>query len=249
MKRKFVAACGIMMAVFGVSAELVLHYDFQGADDAARLAGKGSDKTAAKIVVKNKCAVEFVNDQPFAGKSAVVFKNVPGQKMQGSALVIPGTAGKLAATEAGQKLTIALWVKADKPDAEGGLIGCGNGGHSSGWMFGTSNKNGGIAMTGCGTFGTRFSKDDSLKPGVWTHVALTWDVGAPEGIRFYMDGERVESSLNFISAKPCGKDAAEFVIGAKTPGQWQAFGGAVSDVRVYDEILSADAILALAARP
>jgi hypothetical protein len=89
----------------------------------------------------------------------------------------------------------------------------------------------------------------SLEGKAWTHAAVTFDNGS---LRLYINGiERALASAKFTTVSS-RKDAAG--IGARDSqdafgkrGTGDYFGGLIDDVRIYDNVLSADEIRELAA--
>ena len=89
------------------------------------------------------------------------------------------------------------------------------------------------------------SPDFTLVPGVWQHVAGTWDGG---NMRLYHDGELV-ASANLGSHTPVVSDNP-LTIGMEILfGGWEFFGGKVDEVKVYNGALSPAQIAADFAMP
>lgn len=174
---------------------------------------------------------------------AAVFKNATGQHRRGGVLRIPGTAGKLDCSKAGDAITVSLWVKPEKFGDNMGLVACADPGNKGGWMLNIAHK-GELRITACGSFGHRQTKTP-LEIGKWQHVAFTWDVGNKEGIHFYLNGKPAPISLGYIGTAPCAKGTVDWVIGANTGGNNQPFAGAIKNLRVFDEVLTPEAIAKL----
>ncbi len=113
-------------------------------------------------------------------------------------------------------------------------------------MHGVLRSNGAFAV-GLNTGGAddQTQSQGTLIPGVWTHIAWTYDAVAAEA-RFYINGalDVVRSVDNPIA----------MTLGPCTLGAWNAFGGdsyqrwldgGLDDVRIYNETLSAGDIQAL----
>jgi hypothetical protein len=105
-----------------------------------------------------------------------------------------------------------------------------NGSHAAG-PFGA----GAVLATDGGVFSVY--ADTVHEPGVWHHMAMTYDGTA---LALYMDGALVRSTP---ASGAIAASAAPFRIGANGDGRG-TFAGSVDEVRVYDRGLSADEVLA-----
>ena len=154
----------------------------------------------------------------------------------------------------GQNLTVALWIKAEATETNGGWLlsnPWNGGGYYNYYLY--------YAASGQITFfigaATSYSIASSvtIPAGSWHHVAATVD--ASKAVTLYIDGTSRASGTHAISSwTPGGGDAdIALAIGTLYPygtGGWSqptfSFQGTLDDVRVYNRALGADDILALA---
>ncbi len=76
--------------------------------------------------------------------------------------------------------------------------------------------------------------------GMWHHIAATWDSGSRD-VRLFLDGAEICSGFNAVSLG----GAHKLSVGKNTLGA-DGFVGGIDDVRIYNRILSASEITALA---
>jgi hypothetical protein len=80
----------------------------------------------------------------------------------------------------------------------------------------------------------------SLEPGRWHHVLVTYDGSrVAAGIKVYIDGQPERLKVNLDDLNQSFKTAEPLRIGAGG-GPQQRFRGAIADVRIFNEALSAD---------
>ena len=93
------------------------------------------------------------------------------------------------------------------------------------------------------------SFDLGLIPTVddWVHIALTFDSGSSKAVGFYRNGVLSRSAISITDTNEGVNAASEpFAVGAQQDTTvWQdGFYGAISDVRVWDDVRTEDEILA-----
>ena len=76
--------------------------------------------------------------------------------------------------------------------------------------------------------------------GMWHHIAATWNSGSGD-VRLFLDGAEICAGVNAISLS----GAHKLSVGKNTLGA-DGFAGGIDDVRIYNRILSASEITALA---
>jgi hypothetical protein len=81
-----------------------------------------------------------------------------------------------------------------------------------------------------------------LKPGQWTHLAVTW---TPDARSLYVDGKLAAQVTGAL--KPVELDDTPMLLGCHPPTHRWLFTGALADVRVYDSALSPGDVGALMA--
>jgi chitodextrinase len=82
----------------------------------------------------------------------------------------------------------------------------------------------------------------ALTPGVFQHVAVTWDPSTAE-VKFYKDGQLAQSVINPAS-QGAPLDADDLTIGAWF-GRGSYYNGLIDDLRIYTRALSAQEVLGL----
>ncbi len=80
----------------------------------------------------------------------------------------------------------------------------------------------------------------ALFPGLWMHVASTWDGTT---IRHYVNGVLLSQTADFPG--PLHVADGALIIGANVPYNTTAFQGALDEVRLYDHALTAEEVSAL----
>jgi fibronectin type 3 domain-containing protein len=148
-------------------------------------------------------------------------------------------------------MTVSAWIK---PISAGGggrgrIIDKDSAGGPGGWFF-CMFTNSTVQFTGdefATTAAYRVSAG-SIALNTWQHVVATWD-GSTSGanVHLYINGVLADSSTtqNGVGAAT-GDVGTTFAIGNRTSDVARGFDGAIDDVRVYNRILSAAEIQALA---
>ena len=139
-------------------------------------------------------------------------------------------------------LTVALWAKWDGPsDQWQGLIGKRDAwtAEDTMWHLEVNRDAGTIGFARWDVYPG--SGEARLPVGTWAHVAVTFDGTTA---RFYLNGtETGNGSFSFGPKKDAGVH-----FGSDDPNGGNAFNGALDDVRLYDTVLSADEVKALAGK-
>lgn len=234
---------GIALATASQAA-LLYHFNFSGGDDATRLTSAGQIKETAQVQVIDGQKIEFVQDAPVKDKISCKFTDSP-QTTRAAMLVLPGSANLLPCAKTGDKLTIAMWVKWNGTEREAsGLVSKSNSPQTSGWMFRITQK-GELSFASCGGYGSR-SSVTTIEKDKWTHVAVTWDVGNSSGVVMYVNGKNAGINLDYVGETGSKINTETIRIGTQTPDFYLPLNGSVYDVRLYDEVLSPEAIQQLA---
>ena len=80
----------------------------------------------------------------------------------------------------------------------------------------------------------------------WNHIAVTTDFGAGE-LKYYLDGNLVQTlSVTETGIQDTG---GSFLIGNYIPNSSESYRGLMDDLRIYDHVLSANEVKALAVVP
>jgi hypothetical protein len=168
---------------------------------------------------------------------------LPGQT--GNGLYLPDPAAFFGATA--QRGTIALWVKPDfDPSTDAGQRVLVDLMARSGNTMIDGNEV--VIHTDGNQLVARASTQDTMKvpsplrPGQWTHVALTWDCRV--GSRLYVNGEQVAEHVGGFDPVPLDADWPGRV-GCHTPSGGYPFAGAVDEVRLFNYPLSGGEVKSL----
>jgi hypothetical protein len=185
----------------------------------------------------------------FGGNASLPAKYVAGPAGFGQGLLFNGTGGHqnvecgtFNPSAATGTLTVALWAKWNGPsDQWQGLIGKRDGWDVAQmmWHVEVNHDAGTIGFASYGVYPD--SGGAKLPIGTWAHVAVTFD-GATA--TFYLNGTQTGSGAFTFSQK---KDAAVH-FGSDDPNGGNAFNGALDEIRLYDTVLSAAEIKALAGK-
>ncbi len=139
-------------------------------------------------------------------------------------------------------LTIVAWIKADdfdKPDARIVSKTTGHRNQNHYWMLSTVQSGGiklGFRLKTNGFTSALVADSGDLQPGVWTHVAATWDGSM---MRLFKDGDVVGS--RFKGGTISMNDTVPVAIGNQPFGVFggdKPFDGLIDDLRIYNFALS-----------
>ncbi len=146
-------------------------------------------------------------------------------------------AGDVAGFEYRDPFTVTAWVKPEE-SASGGVVSrMSDDVYSDGWALHV--ENGRVQ----GLFVKRWLDDslrveavDPLEPGVWQHVALTYDGSrSAAGVRLFVDGE--ERKLRVLLDALNQSFASDEPLRIGSTGTKRRFEGAIADVRVFERVL------------
>ncbi|MDP1706904.1 MAG: LamG domain-containing protein [bacterium] len=102
-----------------------------------------------------------------------------------------------------------------------------------------------IQLSSDGEVTQGWSTNGSIILGKWYHVVVTRAVGATAPSNFYINGLSNQYTENQASATAGAVAGTTNVIIGNNTGQTATFDGRISDVRVYNRVLSAAEILAI----
>jgi outer membrane protein assembly factor BamB len=221
-----------------------------------------SPQPAGKVVDENLLGHWMFQRANIRGKSvANLAGGKPGRTVQGPLLKTAGTLESLELDGSGQSVLIAdnhrdaklprrtmsaeAWVRVDEPTEWGGIVGAiqDNGDFERGWLLGYRKSQFSFAVSGFEgndrltymTAGSDFSHRR------WHHVAATYDGSV---MSLFVNGELVNSSkqqTGDIQYPP----QAFYEIGAyHDKDEYHRLRGAIHEVRVYDNVLTAEEIAA-----
>lgn len=181
----------------------------------------GKQGSAVQAVCEGNCDIREGRN----GKKALHLDGKSGR------IVVKGLASD------SKKRTISLWVNAENVGGRRGIVG-GFAGDAFFW-------NGSLAAEGGDKSGRSTSRtgDNTFEAGKWYHLAITIDSG--KAIALYVNGTETKVSpfpqtLEGGTELVLGWNGWGGVQNDASPG-W--FAGRISDVRVFDRVLSADELL------
>ncbi len=140
-------------------------------------------------------------------------------------------------------ITVTAWVKIDEPIVWGGIVGAfqDNEDFERGWLLGYSNSGFYFKLKSerdSGKFVSLFSRD-AFKMGYWYHVAGTYDGNV---MKLYVNGKEVASSSQ-AQGNILYPPSAFYEIGAyHDKDEYNRLKGAINEIRVYEQALSAEKI-------
>ncbi|MFB9627401.1 LamG-like jellyroll fold domain-containing protein [Nonomuraea helvata] len=173
----------------------------------------------------------------------------------GDALRFDGESGDMSAggpaVRTDQSFAVAAWVRLDRADDDWYAAVSQDGSQVSGFFLqyggGTRKWEFTMAQTdGDDPTFDRVTADAPVRPGVWTHLAGSYDA-ADGRMRIYVNGElggTLQHTGTWNAAGPLAVGRGKF--GGQPDDRWP---GAVDDVRVYDRILGEDEVRELATTP
>jgi len=151
--------------------------------------------------------------------------------------------------------TIALWVQPPSVLANQGFLTGDDTGTNISLSFATR------TAASCGT-GTdvievtvpttkgmvkRASTSGAVTPGAWQHIALTWTNG--EAPKLYINGQLDQPGAGFVGVAGRLTNCPQFIAGKGSWDSPDSWSGGLDEVRVFDQVLSAEEILHLADYP
>lgn len=215
-------------------AGMPYHLEFKSASNASKLVNTGSVGGTVKAKTAGNVSVEFSMEKSPSGVGICKFKKNTLQK-RGPILILPDSEDKFRCDKLGATMTIAFWVKRDGTQSFAGIIGNSDAKQQRGWML-RFEKDGRISFCAFGGFGMRNTLQ-KVKKGEWTHVAMSWEVGKLNGLKFYFNGHETKINKAIFSNSPVEKSPNPIRIGSLVPSQYMSLNGSISDVRIFDEII------------
>jgi len=190
-------------------------------------------------------AVDGVKFKDFAGTNPIAFVTRPEfktvNKLQAAQFVGEGLTIAADHKTAGlpkSNITAEVWVKLDKLQAWGGLIGAmqDNGNYERGWILGYNKQSFTFGMVGSKNSRFTYLKaNETLKTGQWYHVVGTYDGSI---MCIYVDGEKCGTSSaqkGVINYPP----QAFFELAAyKDKDECFPMDGMLQEVRLYNRTLT-----------
>jgi hypothetical protein len=188
------------------------------------------------------------NGEPSVGDVGLGFAG--GYSLTPRGAAFDGTTGEAVTQGPGpldttRSLTLSAWVSyadqlTDVPMAVAQVgeqnLSVGLGIAGAQWIFGTSDRD----LPGLEAGGATIAGPKAVRSNDWVHLVGVSDREAGV-IRFYIDGR----SVGDTSASEPFAASGPLVIGGGGPDQTNGWGGAVSDVRVYQVALSAEQVAEL----
>lgn len=237
-----------LVVLHAASAQLV-HLDFADGSFANKgsLGGAAEERQAAE---GDKTGKIEVSKDSHSQKWGVLFV-MADNGTQGPHLAIPGSENALRLDKAEEEMSVSFWIKWQGPDKHSNpaqtiatTAEIVEGGIQKGWSVDVL-EDGKISFYWCraDSGGCRRSSMLKIQPGEWRHVALSWSNASQEGLRFYLDGQPVESDQKYTGGGPVAKSSGEILVGCGS--SYLPMNGALADFRLYDRALGSDEVLQL----
>ena len=236
----YVAAFLLAIAQFS-HAGLVAYWDLEEGTGTTTTAAVGSPQADGAFVGATWTATGLA---PIEGTTAaVLFNSTNGDRIETN---YPGVLGQAARS-------ITAWIRANATQTNNGGIACWGVDVATqrySFRLNTNASNGVMRALRLEINGSRSVATTPLNDGQWHHVAITHDTGALIGaVNFYVDGK--PDAQSGTSGGGVIDTASSAVVIGNSGHNTGSFGfdGAIDDVRIYDHVLSAAEIKALAFRP
>ncbi len=251
-----------------VSTDVGAIYSFAASSDSQTIAKSGALPASASSTL---IPVKPVKDEHLLGRWVFQTPHVrgkhvdnlasgrPGRTTTGAGLVTVGKRQALELDGSGQSVLVAenhreaklpkrtisaeAWVRIDDPLTWGGLVGAvqDNGDFERGWLLGYRDSKFSFAIAGTEGNGrlTYLTAKSDFTLGHWQHVAATYDGST---MILYVNGQPVATS-KVQSGDIRYPPQAFYEIGAyHDKDEYHRLRGAIHEVRVYDDVLSAEEI-------
>ena len=160
---------------------------------------------------------------------------------------VPNTSGSLDNLHS-TGMTVAAWIKATASGGGGG--GAGRILNKAGWFFALNAAN--VRFTD-GDTSAYMTSSSAIPINTWVHVAATWNGLGPgsggEVIHIFVNGVQADSTTAFYAGdagSTPGPDVGAASIGNRASDHARGFPGTIDNPKVYNRILSAAEIQALA---
>ena len=139
-------------------------------------------------------------------------------------------------------ISFAAWVRCDDTGRDAPILDKEGPNQWSYWFgaFPTSHFGVLLATEASGSWTIQDRSQGVLFPGLWTHIASTWDGTT---IRHYINGVQLQETASF--GGPISASDAALIIGANVPFSNTAFLGVLDELRLYNHALSQAEIAAL----
>ena len=124
------------------------------------------------------------------------------------------------------QMTITAWIKPSSLTDNHGIV-------SKDGSFAMKTSNGELTFTTPGIM-DHTSSGAGLTPGIWQHIAITFDPNQTDGIRYYLNGSLVDQS----DASAYVDGVGDIQIGNNQYAN-QYYHGGLDDIRIYQTILNA----------
>jgi len=146
-----------------------------------------------------------------------------------------------------QAMTVTVWIKSNLIGTDKGFIEgedpdendnvCTIRYDSAGVTYGGTNV---LKMAVTSSSEQQLESSSNLQTTEWQHVAMTWSSG--DIIRLYIDGVEDTPSGNATAASGPQSGVVKFIVGQGGKDSGGGWDGLIDDVRIYDEVLSAERI-------
>ncbi len=244
MKKGLVALSMMALGLASLAqAELVSLYTFDGTADNAVAGAPNGTVAGGAVYVEGKIGTGALS---FNGNGQYVNTTTAGLPVAGNGL---------------QTGSIAMWIKTTNTSGKQALMCAANGSTQQSFDIDTT-AGGGL------TFYLRSIESNQLEAhvsglssafdGEWHYIAYTWNATTGEAgtgsVSVYLDGvaQSVSIANNAITSSDTWGNwdyPMRLAVGGRDNPTWDPFTGSLDDVRVYNSVLSAQEVAALAGVP
>jgi hypothetical protein len=218
----------------------------------------------------NEGAGTNVADVSGHGNNGVIYNlrtNTWTTGVTGGAIYLDGTTGSgctyvrvedSASLDITSAISFAAWIREDDITRDAPIISKEGPGGLECYVFGAfglpTDANGGptapgdfgVLLSGTGNAGwLEWGRDaGTLRQGIWTHLAVTWDGNT---VRYYTNGVALSFTRSYFGQ--LNVSSAFLAIGENAEWFNTAFNGAIGELRIYNQALSPSEVAGLAAIP
>lgn len=139
------------------------------------------------------------------------------------------------------QISVESWVKVDRPETWGGIVGCiqDDGSTEHGWLLGFNGDRFSFALAGSRSGLTYLKADQAFQKGRWYHVAATYD---GKQMKLYLNGT-LSASSDEEQGPISYANKRFFTVGAyKDANESYPLKGALHEIRIFQNALTAEEI-------
>ncbi|MFH1498733.1 MAG: LamG domain-containing protein [Verrucomicrobiota bacterium] len=254
IQNRFLAVLALSVCTFGAArASLVYYLPFE-LDGSASLANQGTAGGTANAIdgPGSGSYIPASSTLTAPGIGGTHSESFPGSGTSAGAVELPGSTNQFNLDSAASKMTLSTWVywNGALGAQEAGIATKVVSATTTGWGLSITQTGGVRFEYGLGGSGTnRKTADGSVATGAWTHVAVSWDTGSTNALRFYVNGALTSDGVNFTGPSTLGANTSPIYLGVTTSTLYRSLNGNLDDFAMWDSVLTAAQIRALNTTP